>query len=98
MASRGSKREIRLLEDQVSKWQVLVDTVTGISPPEFDNQTLAVLRGRLVRFVQPSAFVVSDYLKECRVTRPLGGEGGAILKQNSRWGSMRFVGSKEVVQ
>ena len=49
VASRGSKREIRLLEDQVSKWQVLVDTVTGISPPEFDNQTLAVLRGRLVR-------------------------------------------------
>ncbi|MPC16495.1 Microspherule protein 1 [Portunus trituberculatus] len=54
VASRGSKREIRLLEDQVSKWQVLVDTVTGISPPEFDNQTLAVLRGRLVRYLMRS--------------------------------------------
>ncbi|KAK3853111.1 hypothetical protein Pmani_031042 [Petrolisthes manimaculis] len=54
VASRGSKREIRLLEDKVSKWQVLVDTVTGISPPEFDNQTLAVLRGRLVRYLMRS--------------------------------------------
>ena len=49
IAGRGIKKETRLLEDQVSKWQVLVDTVTGISPPDFDNQTLAVLRGRLVR-------------------------------------------------
>ncbi|CAL4096674.1 unnamed protein product [Meganyctiphanes norvegica] len=54
VASRSSKREVRLLEDQVSKWQVLVDTVTGISPPEFDNQTLAVLRGRLVRYLMRS--------------------------------------------
>lgn len=54
VASRSSKREVRLLEDKVSKWQVLVDTVTGISPPEFDNQTLAVLRGRLVRYLMRS--------------------------------------------
>ncbi|XP_076064282.1 microspherule protein Rcd5 isoform X2 [Oratosquilla oratoria] len=54
VASRGVKREMRLLEDEVLQWQVLVDTVTGISPPDFDNQTLAVLRGRLVRYLMRS--------------------------------------------
>ena len=28
--------------------------IAGISPPDFDNQTLAVLRGRLVRYLMRS--------------------------------------------
>jgi len=51
---RRQKREIRHLEQELPKWQVLVDSVTGISPPDFDNQTLAVLRGRLVRYLMRS--------------------------------------------
>ncbi|XP_025096387.1 microspherule protein 1-like [Pomacea canaliculata] len=54
LADRRSKREIRHLEQELPKWQVLVDSVTGISPPDFDNQTLAVLRGRLVRYLMRS--------------------------------------------
>ena len=90
VADRRQKKEIRYLEQELNKWQVLVDSVTGdsglktdssyyfllfhflilhvyfvtlkmfflfvvgISPPDFDNQTLAVLRGRLVRYLMRS--------------------------------------------
>lgn len=54
LADRQSKKEIRFLENELGRWQVLVDSVTGISPPDFDNQTLAVLRGRLVRYLMRS--------------------------------------------
>ncbi|KAL3854849.1 hypothetical protein ACJMK2_014088 [Sinanodonta woodiana] len=54
IGDRKNKREIRHLEQELPKWQVLVDSVTGISPPDFDNQTLAVLRGRLVRYLMRS--------------------------------------------
>ncbi|CAG2240024.1 INO80Q [Mytilus edulis] len=54
VADRRNKKEIRHLEQELPKWQVLVDSVTGISPPDFDNQTLAVLRGRLVRYLMRS--------------------------------------------
>lgn len=54
VADRRNKKEIRNLEQELPKWQVLVDSVTGISPPDFDNQTLAVLRGRLVRYLMRS--------------------------------------------
>ena len=48
------KKEIRHLENEVSKWQVLADRVRGDVPADFDNQTLAVLRGRLVRYLMRS--------------------------------------------
>uniref|UniRef100_A0A0B6ZXH4 FHA domain-containing protein n=2 Tax=Arion vulgaris TaxID=1028688 RepID=A0A0B6ZXH4_9EUPU len=54
MVDRRNKREIRHLEQELPKWQVLVDSVTGISMPDFDSQTLAVLRGRLVRYLMRS--------------------------------------------
>ncbi len=44
----------RHLEAEVTRWQVLVDKVRGDAPPDFDNQTLAVLRGRLVRYLMRS--------------------------------------------
>ena len=56
---RLAKKEIRHLENELGRWQVLVDSVTGISPPDFDNQTLAVLRGRLVRYLMRSREVSS---------------------------------------
>lgn len=56
---RRAKKEIRTLENELGRWQVLVDSVTGINPPEFDNQTLAVLRGRLVRYLMRSKEVQS---------------------------------------
>lgn len=54
MADRKNKKEIRMLENELGRWQVLVDSVTGINPPDFDNQTLAILRGRLVRYLMRS--------------------------------------------
>ncbi|XP_038073263.1 microspherule protein 1-like isoform X2 [Patiria miniata] len=51
---RRQKREIRNLENEITKWQYLVDSVTGMTSPAFDGQTLAVLRGRLVRYLMRS--------------------------------------------
>lgn len=54
LADRKTKREIRALENEIPKWQVLVDSITGVAPSDFDNCTLAVLRGRLVRYLMRS--------------------------------------------
>uniref|UniRef100_A0A3B4TJM3 Microspherule protein 1 n=1 Tax=Seriola dumerili TaxID=41447 RepID=A0A3B4TJM3_SERDU len=36
---KRQKREIRQLEQELPRWQVLVDSITGMSMPDFDNQT-----------------------------------------------------------
>ena len=55
LADRASKREIRTIENELTRWSVLLDNVTGIGiSPEFDNQTLAILRGRAVRYLMRS--------------------------------------------
>lgn len=55
LSDRKAKREIRHLENELPHWAVLVDSITGIGiHPEFDNSTLAVLRGRLVRYLMRS--------------------------------------------
>lgn len=54
MADRKNKKEIRMLENELGRWQVLVDNVMGTNSPDFDNQTLAILRGRLVRYLMRS--------------------------------------------
>lgn len=62
LADRTSKKEIRQLENELSRWTVLVDSLTGVGfTPEFDNQTLAVLRGRLVRYLMRSREVRRIY-------------------------------------
>lgn len=53
MADRVDKKDIRLLETSLSRWQVLVQSLSGTSV-ELDKNTLAVLRGRLVRFLMRS--------------------------------------------
>lgn len=55
LVDRKNKREIRTIENELSRWSVLLDNVTGIGiSPEFDNQTLAILRGRAVRYLMRS--------------------------------------------
>lgn len=55
LADRRNKREIRQLENELGRWNVLVDSLTGAGvTPEFDGQTLAILRGRLVRYLMRS--------------------------------------------
>ena len=53
-AERQAKLEMRKLEAEVSRWQVLEDQALGSNTSDFDNQTLAVLRGRLVRYLMRS--------------------------------------------
>ncbi|XP_045775479.1 microspherule protein 1 [Maniola jurtina] len=53
LADRIEKKDIRLLENSLSRWQVLVQSVAG-GGVELDKNTLAVLRGRLVRYLMRS--------------------------------------------
>ncbi len=76
MTERRLNRQIRLLENEIPKWQVLVESVTGISPPDFDPQTMAVLRGRLVRFLVRSREVsLGRSTKDSQVDIDLSLEG-----------------------
>ncbi|XP_071234198.1 microspherule protein 1 isoform X1 [Salvelinus alpinus] len=79
ISDRHQKKEIRQLEQELPRWQVLVDSITGVrvcesvcvckkpvlqgvyvvvfsgmNSPDFDNQTLAALRGRMVRYLMRS--------------------------------------------
>ncbi|XP_060520980.1 microspherule protein 1 isoform X2 [Cylas formicarius] len=54
LQQRRNIKEIRQLENEIGRWNVLVDSVTGMCPGELDGQTLAVLRGRMVRYLMRS--------------------------------------------
>ncbi|KAK1137265.1 hypothetical protein K0M31_001779 [Melipona bicolor] len=89
-ADRRNKREIKVLENELSRWQVLVDSVTGVNPPDFDNQTLAILRGRLVRYLMRSREItVGRSTKDHNVDVDLSLEGPA-WKISRRQGTIRL--------
>lgn len=104
ISDRHQKREIRQLEQELPRWQVLVDNITGtltltshahaaallgsysgdhpfwwklflcvgspgMSMPDFDNQTLAALRGRMVRYLMRSREVIYFFFKYKTCTR-----------------------------
>uniref|UniRef100_H2Y4L6 FHA domain-containing protein n=1 Tax=Ciona savignyi TaxID=51511 RepID=H2Y4L6_CIOSA len=54
ISDRKQKREIKQLEEELPKWECLVSHVTGIPTQELDQHTVAVLRGRLVRYLMRS--------------------------------------------
>lgn len=90
IADRRAKKEIRTLENELGRWQVLVDSVTGINPPEFDNQTLAVLRGRLVRYLMRSREItLGRSTRDHSVDVDLSLEGPA-WKVSRRQGTIRL--------
>lgn len=90
IADRRAKKEIRTLENELGRWQVLVDSVTGINPPEFDNQTLAVLRGRLVRYLMRSKEItLGRSTRDHSVDVDLSLEGPA-WKVSRRQGTIRL--------
>ncbi|KAG7210250.1 hypothetical protein KM043_011798 [Ampulex compressa] len=89
-ADRKNKREIKVLENELGRWQVLVDSVTGVNPPDFDNQTLAILRGRLVRYLMRSREItVGRSTKDHSVDVDLTLEGPA-WKVSRRQGTIRL--------
>jgi len=94
LADRHTKMEIRHLENELSRWAVLVDslTVAGIPliTPEFDNQTLAVLRGRLVRYLMRSREITfGRQTKDNNVDVDLALEGVAI-KVSRKQGTIKL--------
>ncbi|XP_028409010.1 microspherule protein 1-like [Dendronephthya gigantea] len=80
IADRRAKREIRQLEEEIPRWQAIVDTLNeaATAPTEFDSQTLAVLRGRLVRYLMRSREItVGRSTKDNTVDVDLSLEGPA---------------------
>ena len=54
VADWRQKREIQQLAQELHKQQVLVDSIIGMSSPDFDNQMLAVLQGHIVQYLMRS--------------------------------------------
>nr|CAB3263704.1 microspherule protein 1-like [Phallusia mammillata] len=54
IADRKQKHEIKKLEEEIPRWELLVSSVTGVAKQEMDQHTIAVLRGRLVRYLMRS--------------------------------------------
>ncbi|XP_046843743.1 microspherule protein 1-like [Xenia sp. Carnegie-2017] len=80
ISDRRAKRETRQLEEEIPRWQAIVDSLneSGTAPTEFDSQTLAVLRGRLVRYLMRSReIIVSRSTKDHNVDVNLSLEGPA---------------------
>ncbi|XP_005103942.1 microspherule protein 1 [Aplysia californica] len=95
LVDRRNKRDIRHLEQEMPKWQVLVDSVTGISMPDFDSQTLGVLRGRLVRYLMRSREIsLGRATKDNHVDVDLSLEGPA-WKVSRRQGIIKLRNSGE---
>lgn len=89
LQQRRTTREIRQLENEVGRWNVLVDSVIGSCPGELDNQTLAVLRGRLVRYLMRSREItIGRSAKNHAVDVDLSLEGPAE-KISRRQGTLR---------
>ncbi|XP_052895990.1 microspherule protein 1 [Anopheles moucheti] len=91
LADRKSKKEIRHLENELNRWSVLVDSLTGIGfSPDFDNQTLAAIRGRMVRFLMRSQeIVLGRSTKDSTVDVDLSLEGPAC-KVSRKQGSIKL--------
>lgn len=91
LADRKNKREIRTIENEIGRWSVLVDSLSGGRiPQEFDHHTLAVLRGRMVRFLMRSREITfGRCAKETVVDVDLSLEGAAY-KVSRKHGTIKL--------
>ncbi|CAB3376266.1 Hypothetical predicted protein [Cloeon dipterum] len=90
LADRALQRQVNRLEAETKQWSVAVEHVTGIGPVEFDNQTLAVLRGRFVRYLMRSREITLGRMsKDLSVDVDLALEGPAY-KVSRRQGTIRL--------
>lgn len=91
LADRRNKREIRTIENELSRWSVLLDSCTGIGiSPEFDGQTLAILRGRAVRYLMRSREITfgrntSDFVVDVNLSLE-----GAAHKVSRKQGTIKL--------
>lgn len=94
LQQRRNAREIRQLENEMGRWNVLVDSVTGVCPGELDSQTLAVLRGRMVRYLMRSREITIGRMAKGHVVDIDLSLEGPAHKVSRRQGTLRFVGKK----
>jgi len=94
LADRRNKREIRTIENELSRWSVLLDNCTGIGiSPEFDGQTLAILRGRAVRYLMRSREITfgrntNDFVVDVNLALE-----GAAQKVSRKQGTIKLRGN-----
>lgn len=90
LASRKALYEIKQLENELPRYQALVETITGVSLPDFDSKTLAVLRGRIVRYlIQSKEVSLGRSAKDTTVDIDLSLEGPA-WKISRKQGSIKI--------
>ncbi|KAF5305625.1 hypothetical protein FQR65_LT07706 [Abscondita terminalis] len=95
LQQRRNTHEIRQLENEIGRWNVLVDGVTGVCPGELDNNTLAVLRGRLVRYLMRSREItIGRCAQNYKVDVDLSLEGPAE-KISRRQGTLKLRNTGE---
>lgn len=88
-ASRKALYEIKQIESEFPRYQALVEQITGVSVPDFDSKTLAVLRGRIVRYlIQSKEVTLGRSSKDATVDIDLSLEGPAC-KISRKQGSIK---------
>ena len=97
IADRKQKKEIRKLEEELPRWEVLVSSITGVPTGELDEQTVAALRGRHVRYLMRSREItIGRSTDESTVDIDLSLEGPAY-KVSRRQGSIKMKNNGEFV-
>ena len=97
--SRRIKREIRKLENEIPKWQALVDKIRGTSQSDFNDSTsnIAVLRGRHMRYLmQLNQITFGRCTKDSIVDVDLSLEGPA-KKISRRQGMIELQSNGEFI-
>lgn len=97
--SRRVKREIRKLENEIPKWQALVDKIRGTSQSDFNDSTqnIAVLRGRHMRYLmQLTQITFGRNTKDSIVDVDLSLEGPA-KKISRRQGMIELQSNGEFI-
>lgn len=97
--SRRVKREIRKLENEIPKWQALVDKIRGTSQSDFNDSSsnIAVLRGRHMRYLmQLNQITFGRNTKDSIVDVDLSLEGPA-KKISRRQGMIELQSNGEFI-
>ena len=97
ISDRKQKKEIKKLEEELPRWEVLVGSITGVSPGELDDQTVAALRGRHVRYLMRSREItIGRSTDDSTVDIDLALEGPAY-KVSRKQGTIKMKNNGEFV-
>ena len=97
IADRKQKKEIKQLEEELPRWEALISSVTGVPTAELDEHTVAVLRGRHVRYLMRSREITIGRATETsNVDIDLSLEGPAY-KVSRKQGSIKMKNNGDFV-